>query len=203
MHHWTKWLWVAILTIVGLSGLLFSFNLPITNGTALNTRTEEFNDTYPRLFATKVVETTEVFLNETFVVTVTIGNFGNQTAYNVTFIDRINNPWVFEIIGLTTLSYSQIGVNETRQFSYLVTTKSLGTYNLFSAQVEYYTSELNPTKFVTITNDIEIIVIEPPEDFSLANFNIAITLIIVLVILDVMLLARLIAPKLSRRSRND
>ncbi len=203
MHHWTKWLWVAILTILGVSGLLFTFNQPITYGTALKTGTEEFNETYPRLFATKVVEKTEIVLGESFVVTVTIQNFGNQTAYDVTFKDKINNPWVFEITGLTALSYSQIGVNETRQFSYLVTTKSLGTYYLFSAQVEYYTSVLNPSKFVTITNDIKIIVIEPPEDFSLANFNIAITLIIVLVILDVLLLIRLIAPKLSRRSRNE
>ncbi len=203
MHHWTKWLWVVILTILGLSGLFFTFSQPITYGTASKTRTEEFNETYPRLFATKTVEKTEVVLGESFVVTVTIRNFGNQTAYNVTFNDKINNPWVFEITGLTALSYSQIGVNETRQFSYLVTTKSLGTYYLFSAQVEYYTSVLNPSKFVTITNDITIIVIEPPEDFSLANYNIAITLIIVLVILDVLLLIRLIAPKLSRRSRND
>lgn len=203
MHHWTKWLWVVVLTILGLSGLIISFNQPITSVTALKTRTEEFNETYPRLFATKMVEKTEVVLGETFVVAVTIRNIGNQTAYDVTFKDKINNPWVFEITGLTTLSYSQIGVNETRQFSYLVTTKSIGTYYLFSAQVEYYTSVLNPSKFVTITNDIEIIVTEPPEDFSLANYNIALTLIIVLVILDILLLIRLIAPKLSRRSRNE
>ena len=83
----------------------------------------------------------------------------------------------------------------------MIITKSLGTYSLYSAQIEYYDSEINPTKFTTISNRVEITVTEPPEDFSLTNFNAAITLLIVFVILDIILAARLIAPKLNRRPR--
>jgi uncharacterized repeat protein (TIGR01451 family) len=158
---------------------------------------------YPKLFVTKTSNRGEVVIGDSIVVTVTIENIGNKTAYNVTFIDKLNQPWIFEIAGLTELSYGQIRSNETRQFSYLVTAKSLGTYFLYSAQIEYYDSEITPTKFTTISNQVEITVIEPPEDFSLANFNAAITLLIVIIILDIILITRLITPKLNRRSRNE
>lgn len=159
------------------------------------------NSSYPKLFVTKASDRSEVAIGDSIVVTVTIENIGNKTAYNVTFIDKLNQPWIFEIKGLTELSYGQIGINETRQFSYLIITKSLGTYSLYSAQIEYYDSEINPTKLITISNRVEITVTEPPEDFSLTNFNAAITLLIVFVILDIILAARLIAPKLNRRPR--
>jgi uncharacterized repeat protein (TIGR01451 family) len=161
------------------------------------------NTSYPKLFVTKTSDRDEVVIGDSIVVTVTIENIGNKTAYNVTFIDKLNQPWIFEISGLTDLSYGQIQSNESRQFSYLVTAKSVGTYSLYSAQIEYYDSEVTPTKFTTISNQVEITVIEPPEDFSLANFNAAITLLIVIVILDIILAARLIAPKLNRRPRNE
>ena len=102
---------------------------------------------------------------------------------------------------MTLISYGQIGVNQTRQLSYLVTTKSLGIYHLFSAQIEYYDSNLNPTKFATISNEVEITVIEHPEDFSLANFNVVVTFFIVLIILDTFLVTRLITPKLNKRPK--
>lgn len=162
---------------------------------------KKINATYPKLFVTKSVDKSEVVIGESITVTVTIENFGNKTAFNATFIDQLNSPLILEVSGLTQLSYAQIGVNETRQFSYLVNTKSIGTYHILSAQVEYYDSEINPTKLVTISNNVEITVIEPPEDFSLANFNAAITLLIVLVVLDALLFFRLITPKLNRRPK--
>ncbi|MFX0211326.1 MAG: hypothetical protein ACFFDT_35420, partial [Candidatus Hodarchaeota archaeon] len=67
------------------------------------------------------------------------------------------------------------------------------------AQIEYYDSELYPNKYTHYTNDVEITVVDPPEDFSLANFNIAVTLLIILIVLNIYLLIRLIAPKINRR----
>jgi len=165
---------------------------------------EDNDATFPQLFSTKTVVKSEVSIGETFVVTITIENYGNHTAYNVTIMDYIPNPWTFNVSGLTQLSYAQIGPNETRQFSYLLTAKSLSDdqpYRLLGAQIEYYDSELFPIKYTHYTNDVEITVIEPPEDFSLANFNVAVTLLFVLIIINVFLLIRLIAPKINRRKK--
>ena len=188
---------MVFLSIVSLNLVFIASNQSISSIADV----QEINITYPRLFVTKTTEKSEIVIGKSFVVTVTIKNFGNKTAYNVTFIDQLNQPWIFEISGLTLISYGQIGVNQTRQLSYLVTTKSLGIYHLFSAQIEYYDSNLNPTKFATISNEVEITVIEPPEDFSLANFNVVVTFFIVLIILDTFLVTRLITPKLNKRPK--
>ncbi len=197
MCHRPKWVWFVFLAVMSLNMVYITFNQSITYTSASTAGVKN----YPRLFVTKVAEKSEVVIGESFIVTNTIKNIGNKTAYNVTFIDQLNHPWIFEVSGLTQLAYGQIGVNDTRQFSYLVTAKSLGTYYLFSARIEYYDSEINPTKLVTISNNAEITVKKPPEDFSLANFNAAITLIIVLVVLNILLFIRLIAPKLDQRSK--
>ncbi|MFX1286167.1 MAG: BatD family protein [Promethearchaeota archaeon] len=199
MNSKTKRICFVFLTVVSLNIVGIALNQTTTHVRASTAEVEKTNFIYPKLFVVKNVDKTEVVRGESFVVNVIINNFGNKTAYNVTFIDQLNQPWVFEVSGLTQLSYGQIDVNETRKFSYLVTAKSLGTYYLFSALVEYYDSELNPTKFKTISNNVEITVIETPEDFSLANFYAAITLLITLVILDILLVIRLIAPMLNRR----
>ncbi|UCG03591.1 MAG: DUF11 domain-containing protein [Candidatus Heimdallarchaeota archaeon] len=203
MYHKTKWVWFFLLTVISLNAVLLTFSQSIKpiNTPILDLKAKEAS--YPKLFVTKLSDRSEVAIGDSIVVTVTIENIGNKTAYNVTFIDKLNQPWIFEIRGLTGLSYGQIGVNETRQFSYLVTTKALGTYYLYSAQIEYYDSEINPTKFTTISNRVEIVVKEPPEDFSLTNFNAAITLLIIFVILDLILAARLIAPKMNQRRKDN
>ncbi len=199
MYHRTKWVLFFLLTVISLNAACLTLNRPITPTNASILDIKKRNTSYPKLFVTKASDRSEVAIGDSIVVTVTIENIGNKTAYNVTFVDKLNQPWIFEISGLTELSYGQIGINETRQFSYLVTAKSLGTYYLYSAQIEYYDSEINPTKFTTISNQVEIIVLEPPEDFSLTNFNAAITLLIVFILLDIILAARLIAPKFNRR----
>ncbi|UCE13624.1 MAG: hypothetical protein JSV04_00260 [Candidatus Heimdallarchaeota archaeon] len=203
MYYSKKRLKVAFLTTMSLVIFCVAFNQPVTYSCASTMDVKGINTIYPRLFVTKVADKSEVVIGDTIVITVLIENFGNQTAYNVTFIDQPNNPWIFEVSGLTQLSYGQIAPNETRQFNYLVTTKSLGTHYLHAARIDYYNSEVNPTKFVTVSNEVEITVIEPPEDFSLANFNAAITLLIILIILDVLLFLRLLAPKINQRPKED
>jgi uncharacterized repeat protein (TIGR01451 family) len=155
------------------------------------------------------VDKTEIILGQSAVVTITLENFGNKTAFNVTIVDNVPNPWIFEVTGLTQLSYSQIPPNETRQFSYLITTKILSDtspngenipFKLLGARIEYYDSNVNPSKFTHITNDILIKVIEPPEDFSLTNRNAAYTLLIILIIFNLILFIRLIAPKMDRKA---
>ena len=158
---------------------------------------------YPRLFITKVVDRSEIVIGKTFTVTITIYNFGNETAYNVTFIDQITNPWIFNISGLTQLSYGQINPNETRQFSYLVQVNLVGKYTLYSARVEYYSSELETSKFQSYSNEVEIEVVEPPTDFSLSNYNVIITFLLILLVLDSLLIIRLIAPILNRRLKQE
>ena len=203
MFNRTKWVWFILLAVLILNTLYLTFNQSIEPVNASMLDVEEVNASYPKLFVTKTSDREEVVLGDSIVITVTIKNIGNKTAYNITFIDKLNQPWIFQISGLTELSYGQIRVNESRQFSYMVTAKSLGTYYLYAAQIEYYDSEITPNKFTTISNQVKITVIEPPEDFSLSNFNAAITLLLIIIILDIILAVRLIAPKLNRRPKND
>lgn len=192
---------ICLLTL----GLVMAF---VPSFATLETNNSKY-ETYPQLFATKIVDKTEIVLGQSAVVTITLENFGNRTAYNVTIVDHVPNPWIFEVTGLTQLSYSQIPPNETRRFSYLITTKLLSDtsaegdiipFKLLGAQIDYYDSNVNPSKFTHTTNDVLIKVIEPPEDFSLTNRNAAITLLIILIVFNLILFIRLIAPKMDRRA---
>lgn len=186
-------------------------NHSVTTISASSASLATLNEDYPRLFVIKKIENAEtvigenfdakVILGNTYVVSITIKNIDSKIAYNITFIDAPINSWVFEVEGLTEIAYLQINPNETQQFSYLITAKSLGTYNLDAARIDYYSSEINPTKFIAFSNSITLKVIEPPEDFSLTNLNAALTLLIVLVLGNIFLLYRLITPRLNRKNR--
>ena len=195
--------------IAGLIFLLIFFQ-PISNIEPSEAVIKTNNATYPELFAIKVADRSEVVLGEQVIVTITIENLGNQTAYNVTIIDPTPNPWIFNITGYNRLSYTQIAPNESRQFSYSLTANKISDineetgkfkpYRIDGAVIEYYDSEVDPTQYTHITNSLKIIVTEVPEDFSLANFNAAITFLLILIILNIYLALRLISPKLNRRS---
>ena len=179
----------------------FTFQTPAT--IASNSEITSTTTNYPSLFVTKVVDKTEVSLGESFLVTITINNFGNKTAYNVTFIDELTAEWVFNVSGLTRISYSQIEPNETRTFSYIVTALSIGDYKLHSANVYYQDSFVNPDEYMAITNAIDITVVEPKEDLSLANYNTSVTLLLVLIFLNIVLFLRIISPKFNRRKEEE
>jgi len=203
MKHGRKILLVAIILAIYISPINLNSTGIFSLQANLNHNIRSININYPRLLVTKVVDKSEIVLGNSFTVTITIYNFGNETAYNVTFIDQISNPWIFNISGLTQLSYGQINANDTRQFSYLVQVKLVGKYTLYSAKVEYYSSEIESSKFQSYSNEVDIEVIEPPADFSLSNYNVVITFLIILFILDSLLIIRLIAPILNRRLKHE
>lgn len=186
-------------------------NHSVTTISASSASLDTLNDDYPMLFVIKKIENAEtvigenfdakVILGNTYVVSITIRNIGSNIAYNLTFIDSPINPWIFEVEGLTEVAYLQINPNETQQFSYLITAKSLGTYNLDAAQIDYDSSEIDPIKYIAFSNSLTLNVIEPPEDFSLTNLNAALTLLIILVLGNTFLLFRLITPRLNRKNR--
>ena len=191
--------------IVALSFIfvVIIFSYQTTTNLASSSENSSINANYPRLFVTKVVDKKEVTLGESFFVTITINNFGNKIAYNVTFIDDLSAEWVFNITGLTRVSYSQIEPNEIRTFSYIATALSKGSYQLHSAHVYYYTSEIQPSEFLSISNAIDMTVVDPLEDFSLANYNVSITFLLILLVLNLLLILRLISPKFTRRVDNQ
>ena len=183
--------------------IILAFLLFISPTTKISANTSEitgFSSTYPYLFVTKSVDQPEIALEDSFIVTITIKNIGNSTAYNTTFVDDLSAPWIFEVTGLTKLSYSKVEPNQTHTFSYILKAKTLGNYDLHSATVYYYSSEVNPTEFISYSNKILISVIEPSEDISLANEIFVWTLSILLLVSNVILALRLIAPRFNRRS---
>ncbi|MFW9778801.1 MAG: BatD family protein [Candidatus Heimdallarchaeota archaeon] len=196
---------IACVALICLSTMIY----PITFATIPHTRvissgndiTLKVSKEYPALIATKSIDKTDVTLGETIIVTVIIRNFGNRTAYNVTYIERFSNPWIFNTTGLDKLSYAQIGPNETRVFGYSITANAIGKFSIQAAVIEYYDSETNAIRLITETNSIEITAMEPPEDISWANFYAALILLITIIMIDIMLLIRLIAPKFNRREQ--
>ncbi len=178
---------------------ILCFNFMLTQLQASPSRSTNTSEVYPSLFVTKSVENTEITQNDSFVVTITIVNVGNSTAYNVTFIDTLNSAYVFTVAGLTKLSYSWIEPNQTRKFSYIITAHKAGDYQLHAAKVYYRVSEISDTEFLAYSNALHITVNDQREDFSLANLNSAITFLLVLVILNLILALRIIAPKFNRK----
>ena len=196
---------IVFIAVFCLSAVVNPIAPSATSGRAVTTTgisfTPKISVLYPALITTKLTDTTEVVVGEKVIVTVTIRNFGDSSAFNVSYTDRYSNPWVFNVTGVTTLSYTQIGPNETRTFGYALTAQSLGTFDVQPAVIEYYDSQIIPTKFTAFTNSVRIAVIKPREDFSLANFNAALIMLISLIFIDLILLFRLIAPKLDRRGQ--
>ncbi|MFW9856067.1 MAG: BatD family protein [Candidatus Thorarchaeota archaeon] len=196
---------IAFVALICLSTIInpitFSTTAQPTVMPSGNNIASKISKEYPALIATKSIDKTEVTLGETIIVTVIIRNFGNQTAYNVTYIERFSNPWIFNTTGLGKLSYTQIGPSETRVFGYSITANAIGKFSIQAAAIEYYDSETNAIRFITYTNSLEITAMEPPEDFSIANFYAALILLITLIMIDVMLLIRLVAPKFNRREQ--
>ena len=189
----TKFLVISSLLMLIISS--YSLNSISTSPTKVVLSQED----YPSLFVVKTIDSSEIKLGESFIVTVIIRNIGNQTAYNITFIDDVSVPWVFEVTGLTKLSYGRIEPNQTRMFSYIITAKTIGDFELRSAYTYYHSTEIGDSEFIAISNSITISVIEPPEDFSLQNYNAAMTFLIILVVMNIILALRLVAPKFNRR----
>jgi uncharacterized repeat protein (TIGR01451 family) len=189
---------VKFATICFILTIIIFIN-PTTNVFSSSHEIKENAVDYPRLFVTKTVNQAEITLEKSIIVTITIRNTGNSTAYNATFIDDLTAPWIFEVIGLTRLSYSRIEPNQTRTFSYLVKALTVGHFQLHSATVYYYTSDVQPSEFISFSNALDITVVEPPEDFSLANEYTVWTFALIFFILNIMLLLRLVTPKLNRR----
>ena len=209
MNKGTKQFWSCLRFMICVIMVLGFICQPVTRINASSTTIKQTDPTYPRLFVTKKIEKAEIYidteyisrivLGDTFVVSITINNFGNKTAYNVTFIDSPTSSLVFEIKGLTRILFLEITPNETQQFSYLVTAKAIGLYKLGQAQIDYYTSKINPIKYVAFSNSLTVSVNKPAEDFSITNWNVALTLIIIINFGNIILITRLIAPKLDRR----
>lgn len=185
--------------IVSFVFTLLCFNHMSVQVKASSSRTTNVSELYPSIFVTKSVDTSEITLNDSFVVTITITNIGNSTAFNVTFIDSLNAPWVFNVTGLTKISYSWIEPNQTRRFSYIVTALTVGKYQLHSAQVYYRISEIIDTEFLSFSNTVDIVVNKVDEDLSFANFNSAVTFLLILFILNAILSLRIVAPKFNRK----
>ena len=175
------------------------FMYPTADIAASPTEIEGKSSTYPYLFVTKTVDQTEIILENSFIVTITIKNIGNSTAYNTTFIDDLTAPWVFEVTGLTRLSYSRIEPNQTHTFNYIIKPLTIGDYQLHSASVYYYLSDVNPTEFISYSNKVDITVIEPPKDISLNNEIMIWTLVILFSVVNIILLLRLTAQKFNRK----
>ncbi|MHA1976180.1 MAG: BatD family protein [Candidatus Hodarchaeales archaeon] len=185
--------------IISFFFAILCFNYMSAQVQASSSRTTNVSALYPSIFVTKNVDFSDVTLNDSFIVTITITNIGNSTAYNVTFTENLNAPWVFNVTGLTKISYSWIEPNQTRRFSYIATALTIGEYQLHSAQVSYRISELSDTEFVAFSNTVNVAVNKVEKDLSLANMSSAITFLLILIILNSILTLRFISPRFNRK----
>lgn len=158
---------------------------------------EEIN--VPKLYVLKEVEKSTVNVGDKFLVTITIHNYGNSTAYNVSFKDTFNPEWLFQSEGLSDITYPQIKANETREFAYTLTANKVGNYTLNFAEVTYYDSLTSHDIYSAKSNQWQILIITPTEDLSLSNLLFTVTVIIVIIIADLILVYSLFSSKLRTK----
>ena len=143
---------------------------------------------------------TEVQINETFTLLVTIKNIGNAPAYNVTVNDTFFPEWVFELLTELILpSFWKIDNNTQVSFGFTFIAKKTGLYTFKPAKVVYWsqpTNNPNAQKYVTYSSKAILEVSPlPPETTplftlfqeGLTGISLLVTLLLIFYIISLLL----------------
>ncbi len=137
---------VCIVTII-----LF---LPIRKVTSiLPTEDEDI----PLLTVRKELNVTRIDVGAFCLVTITISNLSNSTAYNVNCRDTVFPIWAFEITGSSYHNWISLGNKTSVSYSYILNPKKHGTFQLQSANVTYTTKDEKSVRYA-LSNELEFFV---------------------------------------------
>ena len=117
------------------------------------------NDAIPLLTVNKELNATQVEVGAFCLVTITISNLTNNTAYNVNSRDTVFPKWVFEIKGSPSHSWISIGNMTTVSYSYILRPSKHGTFQLQQANITYSSKDAKVIRSA-LSNEVELFV--PP-----------------------------------------
>ncbi len=143
---------VSVVCLVCLVTIIWF--LPVREVTSVLSTEEE---DIPLLTVRKELNATQINLGAYCLVTITISNLSNATAYNVDSRDTVFPTWVFEVRGSSYHSWITLGNQTSVSYSYILIPKKHGTFQLQQANVTYTTKDEKSVRYA-LSNELEFFV---------------------------------------------
>ncbi|MFQ6124055.1 MAG: BatD family protein [Candidatus Heimdallarchaeota archaeon] len=180
---------VSVVSLIWIVTILWPLPVREVNG-VLSSKDEDI----PLLAVRKELNATRVDLGTYCLVTITISNLSNATAYNVKSKDTVFPTWVFEIKGSSYHSWISLGNKTSVSYSYILIPKKHGTFQLQSANVTY-TSKNEKSIRYALSNEVEFFVakakvLEPTRDVEALQTVLLAEITIFLILLAAVLARR-------------
>lgn len=148
----------------------------------------------PLLTVRKELNNTRIDVGAFCLVTVTISNLSNSTAYNVNCRDTVFSTWVFEIQGSSYHSWISLGNKTSVSYSYILSPKKHGTFQLQSANVTYTTKDEKSVRYA-FSNELEFFVAKAKIPEPTRNVEGLQTVLLAEITIFVILLATVLARR--------
>jgi len=167
--------------------------LPVREATRTSAASTNTNAT-ALLTVQKKLNVTQVDMGAFCLVTITISNLTNTTAYNVNLRDTVFPKWVFEIKGSPSHSWNSLGNLTSLHYSYILRPKKHGTFHLQRANVTYNTKDETSVRSA-LSNEVELFVLPAKAPVPVRDLEGLQTILLA----EVTILVILIAAVLSHR----
>jgi len=118
-----------------------------------------YTEELPLFMAQKELNATTVEIGDFCLVTITITNLSNVTAYNVLARDTVFPEWAFAIKGSPSHEWDFLEPLTTVSYSYILSPKKDGTFQLQRVNVSYGTQDGAVTRSA-FSNEVMLVV--PP-----------------------------------------
>ena len=141
---------------------------PVREVTSFNT-TSAITDSIPQLRIHKELNTTQVDVGAFCLITITITNLSNTTAYQVHSIDTIFPTWAFSIEGSPEHKWDSLENLSSVKYSYLLSPNKIGTFQLQHSYVSYSIQDGSIIRFA-LSNEITLHV--SPKEVPIADRNV-------------------------------
>ena len=109
---------------------------------------------YTTLSITKTVNSQDIYVNEPFKVFVTITNFCDATAFNVTLTEKFFPDYLFNSTGPEKITFQRIVNGSTCYYSYELIPQKEGIYEILPTKVTFFDEE--GISYTAESNDLTI-----------------------------------------------
>ncbi|MFX1513351.1 MAG: BatD family protein [Promethearchaeota archaeon] len=96
---------------------------------------------YTTLSITKTVSSQDIYVNQPFKIYVTITNFGDATAFNVTLTEKFFPDYLFNSTGPENITFQRIANGSTCYYSYELIPQKEGIYEILPTKVTFFDEE--------------------------------------------------------------
>jgi uncharacterized repeat protein (TIGR01451 family) len=150
----------------------------------------------PLFTVQKELNATTVEIDDFCLVTITITNLSNLTAYNVLARDTIFPEWAFAIKGSPTHEWDFLGPLSNVSYAYILSPKKHGTFQLQRVTVSYSTQDNAGTRSA-FSNEIVLVVPPHTEPTSVRDVEKFQTILFTEVTILVLLIVAIVSNRKS------